>query len=165
MDRTSAAYDEDFYAWTQEQAAELRRAGAERANTPANTRIDWANVAEEIESMGRSQRSFIRNRLLALLVHVLKWTYCPELRERCERGWRSTIREQRRRLTDELADSPSLRPFAHEIFAGVYRNARVEAADEAEVDLGRFPLEPPFALDQALDPAYPAELFPPEWRV
>lgn len=160
MDRTSAAYDEDFYAWTQEQAAELRRAGAERANTP----IDWSHVAEEIESMGRSQRSAIRNRLVVLLVHLLKWMQCPELRERCERGWRSTIREQRRRLTDELADSPSLGPFAADIFESAYRNARLDAADEAEVDLGRFPAEPPFTLDQALDPAYPADLFPPEWR-
>ena len=51
MSRNSAAYDEDFYAWTQAQAQEIRRAGAERLNAP----IDWENVAEEIESMGRSE--------------------------------------------------------------------------------------------------------------
>ena len=51
MARTDAAYDEDFYAWTQNQAQALRRAGAERNNAP----VDWENVAEEIESMGRSQ--------------------------------------------------------------------------------------------------------------
>ena len=43
-------YDTDFLAWTEEQARLLREASRERINTP----IDWENVAEEIESMGRS---------------------------------------------------------------------------------------------------------------
>ncbi|SMH59093.1 DUF29 domain-containing protein [Azospirillum agricola] len=160
MDRASAAYDEDFYAWTQSQAAELRRAGAERNNAP----VDWANVAEEIESMGRSQKSEIDSRLSVLLVPLLKWLCCPELRERCERGWRLTIREQRRKLLREMKDSPSLRPFIAEIFDESYQEARLRAAVEADVPDGQFPAEPPFTLDQALDPAYPAALFPPEGR-
>lgn len=160
MNRNSAAYDEDFYAWTQAQAAEIRRAGAERINAP----IDWQNVAEEIESMGRSERSEIGSRLRVLVAHMLKWMYCPELRERCERGWRLTIVEQRDRLNDDLRDSPSLRPFARDVFESIYRKCRLIATDEAEVDLARFPLDPPFTLDQTLDPAYPADLFPPEWR-
>lgn len=133
MDRASAAYDEDFYAWTRTQAAELRRAGAAGTDAP----VDWKSVAEEIDGTGRSQKSETDSRLVVLLVHLPKWLYCPELRERCERGWRPTIREQRRKLVRELRDSPSLRGF---------------------------PPDPPFTLDQALDPAYPAELFPPEWR-
>lgn len=161
MDRASAAYDEDFYAWTQSQAAELRRAGAARNNAP----IDWANVAEEIESMGRSQKSEISSRLKVLLVHLLKWLCCPELRERCERGWRRTIREQREKLLEEIEGSPSLRPFIVTVFGKAYRSARLDAADEAEAPDSQFPLDPPFTLDQALDPAYPAALFPPEWRV
>lgn len=160
MDRSSAAYDEDFYAWTQAQAQELRRAGAERNNAP----VDWENVAEEIEGMGRSQKSEIDSRLRVLLTHLLKWLYCLDLRERCERGWRRTIREQRDRLVDEIAASPSLRPYIDAVYDRTYRKARLDAADEADVPDGHFPVEPAFALDQALDPAYPAELFPPEWR-
>jgi len=161
MARTDAAYDEDFYAWTQNQAQALRRAGAERNNAP----VDWENIAEEIESMGKSQRSEIRNRMRVLLAHLLKWQFCPELRERCERGWRLTILEQRDRVTDDMADSPSLRPYALTVFTECYAKARLQAADEAELSPDRFPPEPTFTLDQALDPAYPAELFPPEWRV
>lgn len=160
MDRNSAAYDEDFYAWTQEQAAELRRAGATRNNAP----VDWANVAEEIESMGKSEWSEIESRLTVLVTHLLKWLCCPDLRERCERGWRLTIREQRRQLARRLRQSPSLRAPMLTAFEPLYRESRADAADEAECDLARFPTDPPFTLDQALDPAYPAELFPPEWR-
>jgi hypothetical protein len=160
MARSSAAYDEDFYAWTQAQAQEIRRAGAERNNAP----IDWENVAEEIECMGRSQRSEIWSRLIVLEIHLLKWLYCPELRDRCTGGWRTTILEQRDMLLKELGDSPSLRPYAHEVFDDTYAKARRRAAVEADVETARFPADPPFTLDQALDPAYPAGLFPPEWR-
>jgi len=160
MTRSSAAYDEDFYAWTQAQAQEIRRAGAERNNAP----IDWENVAEEIECMGRSEWSEIDSRLTVLVTHLLKWLCCPELRTHCERGWRLTVREQRRMLHKRLKQSPSLRPVAEAEFAELYGEARQDAADGAEVDLSRFPADPPFTLDQALDPAYPADLFPPEWR-
>ena len=160
MSRNSAAYDEDFYAWTQAQAQEIRRAGAERLNAP----VDWENVAEEIESMGRSEWSEIDSRLTVLVTHLLKWLYCPELRERCERGWRVTIREQRRMLGKRLKQSPSLKRVVEAEFAEIHGGARQDAADGAGVELVCFPADPPFTLDQALDPAYPADLFPPEWR-
>ncbi|HEY0836922.1 MAG TPA: DUF29 domain-containing protein [Azospirillum sp.] len=160
MSRTNAAYDEDFYAWTQAQAAEIRRAGAARDNAP----IDWENVAEEIESMGRSEWSEIDSRLTVLIVHLLKWLYCRELLDHCARPWRLTINEQRKMLKKRLKQSPSLRPVAYESFAEIYTDALDTAALEAEVDLARFPASPPFTLDEALDPAYPADLFPPEWR-
>jgi hypothetical protein len=160
MNRSSAAYDEDFYAWTQAQAAEIRRAGAERNNAP----IDWQNVAEEIECMGRSEWSEIDSRLTVLVTHLLKWLCCPELLDHCARPWRLTIHEQRKMLKKRLKQSPSLRPVARESFAEIYADARDDAALEADVDRARFPADPPFTLDQALDPAYPADLFPPEWR-
>lgn len=160
MDRTSAAYDEDFYAWTQAQAQELRRAGAERDNAP----IDWENVAEEIESMGRGQRSEVRNRLCVLLTHLLKWQNCPELRERCANGWRRTVREQRKQVARELDDSPSLRRQIGELFATAYADAREYAADEAEVPVDCFPVEPHFTVDDALAPHFPDDLFPREAR-
>jgi hypothetical protein len=160
MDRSSVAYEEDFFAWTQAQAQELRRAGADRNNAP----IDWENVAEEIESMGRSQKSEIRSRLRVLLIHILKWQHCPELRERCGRGWRITVREQREQLEQELADSRSLRPFAEGAFADCWKRAVPAAADEADVPVARIPPDPTFTLDDALDPAFPPDLFPPELR-
>jgi len=41
-------YDEDFYAWTQHQAALLRRL------SPAGNELDLEHIAEEIEDLGRS---------------------------------------------------------------------------------------------------------------
>ena len=52
-------YERDFYSWTQRQAAALRKAAGERINT--SEPIDWENVAEEIECMGKEQASKLRS--------------------------------------------------------------------------------------------------------
>jgi len=69
MSRNAVDYEDDFYAWTVEQAR-LLRSGELSA-------IDAANVAEEIESMGRSDRRAIESRLAVLLTHLLKWQMQP----------------------------------------------------------------------------------------
>jgi Domain of unknown function DUF29 len=61
------SYESDLYEWTKKQADALRRR--------ASNALDWDNLAEEIESLGTSQRSEIRARLRVLLVHLLKWKY------------------------------------------------------------------------------------------
>ena len=66
-------YDQDFYAWTQTQAAALRAAALGGANLP----VDWENVAEEIESLGKSQASALRSRLATIIEHLLKLEFWP----------------------------------------------------------------------------------------
>lgn len=51
-------YERDFYAWTQDQAAKLRGR--------THNDIDWDNTAEEVESLGRSDKREIENRLATL---------------------------------------------------------------------------------------------------
>ena len=47
-------YDVDVYAWSQRQGALLRRlATGERVN---DADLDWSNIAEEIETVGRTER-------------------------------------------------------------------------------------------------------------
>lgn len=146
MARNSAAYDEDFFAWTQEQARLLREGEL--------SSIDGENVAEEIESMGLSDRRQIRSRLIVLLTHLLKYRYQPEGRSR---SWTTTMREQRRQLDLVLADSPSLRPFVASVIADSYRKACRDASDETDLPKGSFPAECPFTIGQIL-----AEEFLPE---
>jgi hypothetical protein len=97
MARNAVAYEEDFFAWTIEQAR-LLRAG----NLSA---IDAANIAEEIESVGHRDRRELGSWLLVLVMHLLKWSKQPGLRSR---SWSATIREQRRQIEQILDESPSL---------------------------------------------------------
>jgi Domain of unknown function DUF29 len=84
MGQNAVLYEDDYYAWTMEQA-QLLRAGALSA-------IDAANIAEEIESMGRSDRRELQSRLVVLTMHLLKWRFQPTA---SSSGWLGTVREQR----------------------------------------------------------------------
>jgi len=144
--RIDAGYETDFYAWTQDQAEKLR---ARRANE-----IDWENAAEEIESLGRSDRRSIANNLNVVLVHLLKWIYQPDRRKG---GWMASIIEHRDRLRRILGDSPSLRSYPADILAAEYASARRIAAAETELPLRAFPQTCPFSVEEALDPGFPAD--------
>lgn len=139
----SDLYDEDFTLWTERQAALLRRrAAGELVN---DTDLDWQNIAEEIEAMGRSERRELRSRLARLLQHLLKWRYQPDHRSR---SWRATIAEQRRKIEALLRDNPSLRATLAEALADAYPAGRDDAM--TETGLLNLPLTSPFTIEQAL---------------
>jgi hypothetical protein len=139
MPRNSAAYDEDFYAWTQEQATLLR--------SGQFSQVDIDNVAEELESMGRSDKREIDSRLEVLLMHLLKWQVQVRLRSP---GWSGTIREQRRRIEKLLRESPSLRPVFGQLLPEAYTEAREKAAQETGLPETTFPADCPFTPEQIL---------------
>jgi hypothetical protein len=147
MTRNAVDYEEDFYAWTVEQA-DLLRGGELSA-------IDAANIAEEIESMGRSDRRELRSRLTVLLMHLLKWRYQPGARST---SWLGTIREQRYQIELIIEDSPSLRLFLVTALPPAYGHARQNAAEETGLAVTEFPAECPFILDEALSLTYLPEL-------
>lgn len=157
MHRTGGDYETDFYAWTQSQAAALRRE-AEAGNPGA---VDWLHLAEEVEDMGGDRKRELASRLRVLNAHLLKGLYYRELRDRCKRPWLPTIMEQRDQLEGLLDQSPSLRRPAGETFLRACAKSRPVATAEADVSPMLFPSDPPFTLEQALDPSYPPDLFPP----
>ena len=103
MPKTAPLYEEDLVRWTEVQAANLRRAGQARANLP----LDWLNLAEEIESLGRSQRRELRGRIAVIVEHLFKLEQSPAIEPRP--GWIETIGRERREIERLLEDSPSLR--------------------------------------------------------
>ena len=121
-------YEQDYYAWTEEQVGLLRL--GQTAN------LDLANLAEEIEDMGRSQRRAVKSALIVVLVHLFKYRFQAGRRSN---SWRATLREHRRRLRDEFVDSPSLRPYTEQIFADCYQDACEDAADETGLPQETFP--------------------------
>lgn len=136
----ASLYERDFYAWTLEQADKLR--------ARAHNEIDWENAAEEIESVGRSQKNEIRSRLGVLLKHLLKWEHQSGRRSH---GWQGTISEQRIHIQRALATSPSLGRFPAEVFEQEYQWARKSAARETGLPILLFPEAAAFDLGMALD--------------
>jgi hypothetical protein len=134
-----ADYERDVYAWSQEQARLIREGRWDA--------IDRENVAEEIESVGRSEFSKLESALRVLMLHMLKWDHQPERRGS---SWRLSIAEQRARLRNVLADNPGLRPRISEAMSRAYERARLRAIRETGRDEGTFPDTCPYSWDDVV---------------
>jgi len=136
----SPLYDRDFYAWANEQAALLRDGKL--------TQADIEHIAEEIESMGKTEKRELISRLTVLILHLLKWQYQPMLKGQ---SWRATIRVQRRDLAGHLGDNPSLKTLLPEAIERAYGNAVIEAEAEIGLPESTFPATCPWPFEQMMD--------------
>src|SRR5712692_2787482 len=142
MSYKTALYEQDFYLWTQEQAALLREG--------AWHDLDVANLVEEIESLGKSDRRALGSHLKNLVLHLLKWHYQPAGRQPGH-SWRQSIRNARAESAVLLEDSPSLRQAVPPLLVRWYPLARQDAADETGVPLATFPEVCPWTAAQVLE--------------
>ncbi|OIP71364.1 MAG: hypothetical protein AUK48_12590 [Oscillatoriales cyanobacterium CG2_30_44_21] len=106
-------YEADFFLWTQDTIAKIKNGNFDD--------IDWGNLIEEIESLGKSDKREIESRLYTLLEHLLKLIYIDMPQE--FNGWKRTIREQRRQLKSLLKQSPSLKSIWSETFESAFTDS------------------------------------------
>ena len=137
MAKAGELYEQDFFLWTKEQAAALRL--AKNSNLP----LDWENLAEEIESLGKSDRRELRSQIRRILRHLLKLEASPSVEPRA--GWRSTVLDARTEIMDVLRDSPSLRREVDDLIA----EQLILAAELASADLSQHS-EPAHAVQARL---------------
>lgn len=140
---SNITHDQDFHAWTREQAELLR--------TGQFTALDLDHLIEELESMGARERRELTSRLKVLLAHLLKWQFQPQRRSA---GWEATIKEERLSLEDLLDDNPSLRPTLPAQIVRAYRLARLLAVTETNLAESTFPATCPYAPAQVIDPDF-----------
>jgi len=141
---TKSLYDIDFVEWAT-RTADLLRQGR-------FAELDLENVVEEIEDLGKSERSAVRSQLRRMLVHLLKSRIQPE---RSGASWRASVASARTEILDHFGDSPSLRKHAESNLRRIYREAvelaLVEtnlAGPTANPDI---PEECPYTLEALLD--------------
>jgi Domain of unknown function DUF29 len=132
-------YEQDFHAWTMQQAELLRTRKLDCA--------DLDNIAEEIEDMGKTVRRELTSRLTVLFLHLLKWRFQPAFRGN---GWRLTLKEQRRTLRRHLRDNPSLTSYLDQAMSDAYGDATIGAQREIGLAEETFPDTCPFTFDQAV---------------
>jgi hypothetical protein len=121
-------YDQDFYAWTQQQAAALR------AHFRGDNRLDVERLAEEVEDLGGSRLQAVESFVQQIMAHLLKLDYSGFDLPR--RHWRSEIVAFRTSI--KRKSSPSLERKVREALPELYEGARDLAAAslDAEPDLG-----------------------------
>jgi hypothetical protein len=141
-------YETDFHRWAETQAGLLR--------TRSANELDWDNLAEEIESLGRNDQRDLRNRIQTVLEHLIRLQASPASTPR--HGWQRTLIEQRDQIEVLLEDSPSLRPKVAGIIAARLPKAR-QLATLALKEHGEAPRMPLDSLDyteeQVLGPWLP----------
>jgi Domain of unknown function DUF29 len=132
MSEVKTLYDEDFVQWSKQQAEALRAAGGGATNQP----IDWENVAEEIDSLARSENRELGSQIKRILHHLLKLQHSAARNPR--RGWENSVIDARDEIEDLLDRSPSLkREISTEIARQAPRAARLAIRDlgkRAEAD-------------------------------
>ena len=141
-------YESDFYEWLMYSAKLLR---GRKINE-----LDFEHLAEEIESVGASEKREIRNRLVVLIMHLLKWQFQAVRRSD---SWRRTIIDQRDSIELVLKDSPSLRPRLQQFIEEAYYPSAVhQAVEETGMIESVFPKICPYTLEQIFDKHfYPGE--------
>ena len=140
---SQSLYDQDFYAWTKEQARAVHNKSWDK--------VDVEHLVEEIESLGSEQEHAVESHLANLLVHMLKWRYQPERRGK---SWRQSILLARQRIARRLKRNPSLRPRLPFLLIDAYIDARALAASQTELPLDIFPDQCPWTLEQLQDPDF-----------
>lgn len=138
-----SAYETDLHAWALANAWLLR--------TGRLTEIDAANIAEELEDMGRSERRALASHIRVLLAHLLERQAQPGLRSL---SWRLSIRNARDEIDAILQDSPSLRREIDGLVAREYAKARSYAADETGLPHNSFPITSPYRIEELLDQGF-----------
>ncbi len=156
--RAAALYEEDFYAWTRDQAAELRRLAAERWNLP----LDLEHLAEEVEDLGREQRNAVRSQLRRILEHRLKLLVSPSAGPRP--GWHGSILDALAEIEDRI--TPTIRREVEAAVPRLYEQvlpivARALQAHGEREAVARLPERCPWTLDELLTPPPEEDL---DWR-
>ena len=127
-------YDTDFHAWAFDQAGKLR----------AGDVVDAANIAEELETLGRSEEQQLTNRLAVLIQHLLKCEHQPE---RVTASWDAILKEQRRRVGRLIEDNPSLKLILSDCLSGAYPTAVTFASVETGILEEDFSSDCPYSIN------------------
>lgn len=143
MDR-GAAYDDDIYTWSQEQAAVLRRLAETRRDLP--NELDLGNIAEEIEDLGKSEIRTVESFAELLLQHLLKLASVPDARP--AKHWRNEIDVQRRKLRKDLRRSMYQIIDLEGIWTAAKARADASLDQHDDALIAPLPEACPFSLDE-----------------
>lgn len=142
----STLYDDDILLWSEQQAAAIRRLREGARGLPNELDID--NVAEEIESVGRSELAAVKSFLRLILLHLVKLSV--ESEADAVGHWRGELAAFHADLADRYAPSMRQRIAIDALWCDVGERFRLDP-QLAAVDPARLPADCPFAFDEIFD--------------
>lgn len=132
-----AEIDRDYVAWVEEQASALR--------ARQFTRLDYDNLIEEIEDMGKSEKRSLESYLERLIEHIFKLRFWESEYEYNHQHWKAEIINFRNRINRLIKRSPSLKKHLEEIYLEIYEDAIESKSEEFNI-----PQHEPIPLEKML---------------
>lgn len=102
--------------------------------------IDWDHVIEEVECVGRSERSSWMNHCARAIEHLIMLEHWLEPELLGGESWKRTVRRARLEMWSTLEDNPGLRARQDEMLRTAWKKGR------------RFAVEELTDYEQAVDP-------------
>ena len=152
--RPQQLYDDDFYAWTRDQAQVLRRMAEQRWNGP----LDLEHLAEEVENLGSERQWAVESHLERMIEHLLKLEHSPSAGPR--RQWMISVYNARAEITRRITATirREVEPGLAERYKHARGNAELELLHHNEREAAKaLPATCPYAFDDLLaDEWWPA---------
>jgi hypothetical protein len=146
----STLYDADILEWSEQQASALRSLA--RARPDLSNVIDWENVAEEIEDVGRSQFNAVRGYIRQILIHVIKALSVPGSRSMLH--WHKVVRGFHGDLIDRVAPSMISRVDLANLWIRAVKDADVDLAVHGQSVSRSLPRQCLLTVAEIVDPEF-----------
>lgn len=132
-------YQEDQSLWLTEIIKLLRENRLEE--------LDIENLIEELESVGRSEKSAVKSLLLQIMIHLLLYNFWEQERERNGNHWMGEVITFRVQLEDRL--TTNLKNYLLEDLDKIYENARLIVKKKTQ--LNHLPTQCPYSFTELLE--------------
>jgi hypothetical protein len=149
MNRASL-YDDDILEWSEQQAAALRHLA--RTQPRISNEVDWDNIAEEIECVGRSELAAVQSFARLILLHLIKAVSEPEISSIAH--WRKEVLAFHQDLLDRLTPSMVARINMDKLWRQAIKRANAELAVHGQFVPPAVPERCPLEMGEIADPEF-----------
>ena len=143
------SYDEDFLAWSEQQAAALRDLAGRRG---LPNELDLEHVAEEIEDLGRAEFNAVKSYIRQILAHLIKAASESETGPALH--WRKEIVAFHSALLDAFTPSMERKLDLDRLWRRAVKEAEAALEDEDTSLAPGLPRTCPFTLDDLLSESF-----------
>jgi hypothetical protein len=132
-------YETEYDRWLSEMVRLLKNRQLDK--------LDYENLIEELEALGRSEKSAVKSLLLQIIIHLMLYQFWQSERERNANHWAGEIIIFRVQLEDRL--TTNLRNYLENELPKIYQNAVLIV--QKKTQLNSLPEQCPYSLQQLLD--------------
>jgi len=144
--RDQGLYDEDILLWSEQQAEIIRQLGRTRRDLP--NKLDIENVAEEIESVGRSELASVKSLVRQIFLHLMKLATEPDAA--AARHWRDETVAFQAELLDRYAPSMQQRLDLDQLWGSARERLMLSSEGALHHAIAALPEVSPIVLDDLL---------------